>query len=207
MKARDITAYCAISLGAAILLTGCLDVTTEITLQDDSSGELRLHYEIPADHFYMGVFDRESSYVPIPVTRADFERTAAAVDGATLRSYSRSEGDDTVTIDGRLGFDSIGTLNRLYGSDGGDIRIERDGNGTRYSQPLFPETGAISEQSRAFFEAYGSGHELRFIVDAPSTISESNTGSVDSGGERATVTLPMAELAQYRESVVWELVW
>jgi hypothetical protein len=196
-----------VSLLAPLLLAGCLDVTTEITFLTETTGDIQMSYRVPEDTFYMGVFDRESGFLPIPITERDFKRAERRIDGLELLSYHQATESGTVVVEGRFRFSSIAALNQLYGGRTDAITVAQDGGATSYTQVLFPGVGDTTESTQSFFDSYSGDHALTFVVDPHVPVDDSNRGRVSENGDQAMVTLPISELAGHQEPLLWRIEW
>ena len=187
-----------------VLLGSCLDVETRIDFDSDLSGRMTLVYEIDAELWDMGVFDPESSVRALPVSRADFERTARRVDGVQLRGYSLSRGDATVSIEAELAFSDLDALNGIYAPGRGLISAAEDGDVRVYRQGL--RTGEeYAVEDREFIETYFADREVVFEIRMPTEISSTSPGELLDGGRAARVSLDIVDFLTSEEPLVWEI--
>jgi hypothetical protein len=97
-------------LAAVLLLCSCIGVDSKMTIRSDGSGTLELTYRISQAVADLGRSGADKGPLPLPVTREDFERGIAGVQGVTLKSISRTENETDITIRAVLGFDSVDSL-------------------------------------------------------------------------------------------------
>jgi hypothetical protein len=184
-------------LGIAVvfLLTGCLDLTATLDMKDDGSGRFELEYRLDRDLFEMGVFDQESSFVPIPIHREDFEKAVARVDGVRLDRYRIERSESEVVVRSAVRFDSLDALNAYYNPGEERIRLN-EANGTRtLVLDLHPDkAGDLDPETRAFAESYLSEHYLTVRLRAPSAIQSAENATVGDGGDWAQARFSLASL-------------
>ncbi len=192
----------ALLLAAVALLSGCISTETKVTLENDGSGTIDLTYLIDRDAWDTGVFDDSDVARPVPVARAEFEETAQMIEGLALRSHRISRGNDRVTVEARLRFDSPEALASLLGADTLEIELRDDGGSWRYL--VAPGGGSNGEQAGLLADEL-STYALSFSLRAPARV-EATTGGTE--GERtATFTATLGEVVSAVEPVVWEVRW
>ncbi len=188
-------AAAVIGLGAALLLSGCLDVTATIELNEDGSGRFDLEYRLSTDVYEMGVFDEESSFVPVPVHEEDLRRAAEAVDGVEMRDYSLQRSDEEVLIRSSIAFDSLAALNAYYSPGEERIRLGEDGGRRQLQVDLHPgDVGELDEETRSFAEAYLSEYTVAVRVRPPGRVTTAQAMEVAENGRSATAAVSLAEL-------------
>lgn len=185
----------AVGLGAVMLLTGCLDVTATIELNEDGSGRFDLEYRLSTDVYEMGVFDENSSFVPVPVHEEDLRRAAEAADGVEMRDYSRQRSNEEVLIRTSVAFDSLEALNAYYSPGEERIRLREAGGGRQLQVDLHPgDVGELDEETRSFAEAYLSEYTVAVRVRPPGRVTAAQAMEVADNGRSATATVSLAEL-------------
>lgn len=187
-----------------VLLGSCLNVDTHIDLDADYSGRMTVSYEIDTELWELGVFDSDSSIRAIPVSEADFRRTARRVEGVELLGYSLSRGDVVTEVEARLSFSDLEALNGIYAPDRSLISVEEQNGDRVYIQRL--RTGEEpAAGDREFLEAYFSGYDVAFTVTAPSQIRSTNTGEVLDDGVTARLSLDIMEFLTSSDPLAWEI--
>ena len=187
-----------------VLLGSCLNVETHIDLDSDHSGRVTVSYEIETELWELGVFDSDSSIRAIPVSEADFRRTARRVEGVELVGYELSRGDSVTEVEARLSFSDLAALNGIYGPGRSLITVEEQDGDRVYIQRLRTgEEPAVGD--REFVEAYFSGYDVVFMVTAPAEIRSSSTGEVLDDGVTARLSLDIMEFLTASEPLAWEI--
>jgi len=200
----NVIARSALTAAVVVLLGSCLNVETHIDLDSDHSGRVTVSYEIDTELWELGVFDSDSSIRAIPVSEADFRRTARRVEGVELVGYELSRGDSVTEVEARLSFSDLAALNGIYGPGRSLITVEEQDGDRVYIQRLRTgEEPAVGD--REFVEAYFSGYDVVFMVTAPAEIRSSSTGEVLDDGVTARLSLDIMEFLTASEPLAWEI--
>jgi hypothetical protein len=99
MKHRNYSRLFNVAAVLALLLclSSCLAVSADITLNADGSGTVVMEYRMSLQLKALGEQDGNERWYPLPVGRADFERTLQRLPGLKLLSFSSKEdGKDLV---------------------------------------------------------------------------------------------------------------
>lgn len=171
---------------AAVLLTSCIGVKTDITVKRDLSGTARLEYTVSRSLLDSGTLDGNKNWPAIPVGKADFERTAARIEGLSLRSYrERDQGGDRI-FEVTLAFGHISALAGFLSANGQQFAYTNE-DGRHVFRALFSvapgdkESGQtaqadLSDLVKKAFE----GYRFDFTISVP--------------GDKKTYSAPMGDL-------------
>jgi hypothetical protein len=138
------------------MLGACIGVQAEITINRDGGGIIILEYRMSRLLESLGKLDGNAAWPPVPVGRADFERTVARIDGLELLSFTANTRDDPVTMKAKLQFadpealfhflDSSGRNARFYREEGKDcVSLTLEGNHEPWDPDLAALTAEVSE--------------------------------------------------------------
>jgi hypothetical protein len=108
------------------MLGACIGVQADITINRDGGGIIILEYRMSRLLESLGKLDGNAAWPPVPVGRADFERTVARIDGLELLSFTANTRDDPVTMKAKLQFADPETLFRFLDSSGRNARFYRE---------------------------------------------------------------------------------
>jgi hypothetical protein len=176
-----------------LLLSSCLSVDTRITLNEDGSGEVQLNYRISQIALNIGMYDKNSSDLPLPVSLKDFERTVEKIDGLELipNSWSYKENEEYIEIAAAMYFTTIDELNQFYSPGSEAISITEADGGATYNQLIHstPEVEADPD-SIEFAETFFKDYALSFTVVLPGTIESSNIGEISSNTVSYSISIP-----------------
>jgi hypothetical protein len=199
LKRLLLPALCAAALCIATL-SSCIGVQSQISLERDGSGTLRLSYRICQ-------FLREDRELPLPLSGEDFRRAVGQAPGLRLEALSQREDEQDLTIEARLAFDRVEALNAL-GAQLGLSYVEQ-GGGRVFRQRLYPgqPTGGLSEESLKMAETFFQGYEVSLELSSPVPIRSCSLGelSEDRRTVRYRTTLP--ELLKHKEEFTLEVAW
>ncbi|NBB90789.1 MAG: hypothetical protein GVY23_06240 [Spirochaetes bacterium] len=194
----------ALTAAVVVLLGSCLNVETHIDLEEDHSGQVSVSYDIETELWELGVFDSDSSIRAIPVSEADFRRTARRIEGVELLEYALSAGESITEVEATLSFANLEALNGIYSPRRSLITIEEQDGERVYSQQL----GSGEEppvRDREFIEAYFSDYTVGFTLTAPSEIRSSSTGELLNDGMTARLSLGILQVLTANEPLIWEI--
>lgn len=186
-------------MGTALLLTGCLDLSAELEMNEDGSGRFELEYRLSPESYEMAVFDRESSYVPVPIHEDDLRRVAAGIDGLALRDYRLQRGENEFVVTAALRFDDLEALNRFYSPGEERIRFEQaagtNGADTRLTVELHPgAVGELDEDTRSFAETYLQDYRMEMRITVPEPIRGRENLSSGDDERSAGISASLGEL-------------
>jgi hypothetical protein len=207
-------------LAAVILFTSCIGIESAIDIRGDESGTITLEYRMARALESMGKLDGNADRPPVPVGRADFDRTAARLPGLRVASFSsRTEGEDLVNRV-KLEFDGLDVLTGFLDSGGRRAALYREQGKTRLALTL---GGGLDNPDPALLELVRSsseGYSLNFSLTLPRdgaftfidstgrSLAEPPAGTLSLRGARAAAySCPMGDLLSSAEPVILEVRW
>ena len=149
-------------VAAAVLLVGCLDTATYVSIGNDGSGTLRLEYVVDRPVYETGAFD-DGGPLAIPIARSDFENATVAIEGLRLTRHRVDTDDEFVTVSATLRFDTTDALVAFFGDEW--LTVTSDGERTVWRQLLVPGREA-GEESRFLADDLDS-YTMSFQIDPP----------------------------------------
>lgn len=185
-------------------LSSCLSTETSISISASGAGEIRYEYSLDSDAVYLGVFDRDSSFLTIPVHRSDFETMARLSEDLELRSYAMTERDGRVRIVADLSFTSVDGFNAAYNRGRNSLTLEStESNG---SARLRIFNGFGEPVDRTFREfASQSAESLRYSLKLPGPVVSVSHGEYS--GQTASVRFSIEELLETTDPLDWIVTW
>jgi hypothetical protein len=202
-------------LVVSMALLSCVGVSSRITLNKDGSGLIQMEYRISGELESMGKLDGNEKWLPIPVGRADLERTAARVSGLSLVSYSSKVlGKDTIH-NAEFSFTSVDALCAFLDSQGQQCKADFYGKQMIFSFPMQKESNPGHKQMMT--EAL-QGYDFSFSLAAPGQaqvswldkdgkIMQNIAGNVKTRNNTVEYTVPMAQLVFLDASQTMEVRW
>jgi hypothetical protein len=178
MIRRFLPVVLAASLFAGIL-GSCIGISSEIILRRDGSGTIALEYRLSRELESLGRMDGNERWPPVPVGRADYERTVARVPGLALKSFNSSvEGNDVVNRV-TLSFADTGALIRFLDASGQKASLSRENGHNRLSLLLADGGGVFDPDLEELVTGASRGYSLTMRFSLP---SEAEISLVDGEG-------------------------
>jgi len=198
-----------------LVLFSCVGVASRITLNNDGSGVIQLEYRISGELESMGKTDGNDKWLPIPVGRADLERTAARVSGLSLVSYSsRVSGKDSIHS-AEFSFTSVEALSAFLDSQGQQCKADFKGKRLVFS---FQQQKESNPGHKELLTEALQGYDFSFSLAMPGQanvswldkegkIIHNITGSCKTRNNTVEYTVPMAQLVFLDASQTMEVRW
>jgi len=108
------------------LLSSCIGISMDITLNRDGSGTIALEYMVSQALESLGRLDGNERWNTIPVGRADFERTMDRLPGMKLLSFSSREFGKDLATNAKMEFVNLPSLMAFL--DAGGLRSSLQGD-------------------------------------------------------------------------------
>jgi hypothetical protein len=212
----------AIPLLCAVLLFGsCVGASMEIVLRPDGAGTIALEYRLSRELESLGKLDGNEKWPVIPVGKADFERSAARIEGLSLRSFSEKTTAADRVFQAKFDFASTDALVRFLDSTGQRATLDREGGKNRLVLSFNSSAGLADTdpQLLALVASSFEGYALDFSVSLPRQpelhVGDGRGGYTESPsagtallqGNRVSFSAPMADLLGAREPARLEILW
>lgn len=184
----------------AAALCSCIGVQSQISLERDGSGTLRLSYRICQ-------FLREDRELPLPLSGEDFRRAAAGAPGLRLEAIDQREDEQDVTIEARLTFDRIEALNALGGQLG--LSYAEQAGSRVFRQRLYAgqPAGGLPEESLRMAETFFQGYEVSLELSSPVPIRSCSLGQLSEDRRTLRYRTTIPELLKHKDEVTLEITW
>ena len=178
-----------------------------IELKQDHSGTVVLNYSVMRAIINLGTIDEDKPFYTIPVSRGDFERTVARVEGLDLKTFRVAEDSAELHVDAELTFESTDALSQLFsGSGPGAVEITTVDGRTVYRHIVFSGNGSeIDADSKKMIETFFKDYEAIFTLAAPEPIESVSHGAFD--GRNASVSFDISKVTLEANPVIWEVTW
>jgi hypothetical protein len=191
-----------------MVLTSCLGIRSDLSFQNDGSGNIALTYQISALLQELGKIGEEEKPLPFPVHKEDFLRVVNEVEGLSLTSYSRTETDETIIIKAVISFTSPELLAYIDGSEEKTIRITRQGDHTSFKQSLpVPVDEELSEDTIAMISEFFPDYKLVYVINTPRPILEYNCGELSKNKQSLTYEITILDILTIKEIKTIEVKW
>ena len=166
----------------------------------------------------MGKLDGNEKWPPLPVGKADFERTVARIEGLSLGSFStKTTGKDIINhvkldfarLDALVGFLDASGQRAFLAQEGGKNRLTLtfSGGGGVDPELLVLAAAAMECYSLNFGLTLPTAPEVRILDGNGGILTSPPAGTLSVKGTGAVFSVSMAELLSSPEPVTLEIVW
>jgi hypothetical protein len=208
-------------LFAALLFSSCVGASMEIVLRQDGSGTIALEYRLSRELESLGKLDGNENWPPIPVGKADFERSAARIEGLSLRSFSERASAADRVYQAKFDFSSLEALVMFLDSSGQRASLSREEGRNRLvlsfndSAGRFDADPELLELAAAAFEGYAldfsialpRAPELRMPNGSGGFAESPPAGTALAQGSRVSFSAAMADLLAAQRPAELEILW
>ncbi len=198
------------ALGCAVLLlSSCIGIDSRLSIRADGSGTLTLTYRVSQLVVDVGLSQTGTSAVPLPLTRADFERSLESTGGKVrLTRFDRSEDAKDITIRAVLAFDSFDALAGLDAFRDAGLALSSDGSRTTFRQLIAKAPSQPpSEESLQMLDALFPDYDLSFVIEAPRPIVSATLGTLSDDKRTLTYRATVKEVVSTKSELVLSAVW
>jgi hypothetical protein len=208
-------------LCAVLVCSSCVGASVEIVARRDGSGTIALEYRLSRDLESLGKLDGNERWPIIPVGKADLERSAARIEGLSLRSFSEKTADADVIYQAQFDFANLNALVRFLDDTGQRASLVREGAENRFTLSFNYSAGRVEADEKLLdlvassFEGYALAFgitlpqepELRVVDRSGAPLESSPSGTALLQGNRVSFSAPMADLLSAAEPTLLEIVW
>jgi hypothetical protein len=185
-----------------------------ISLRSDGSGTITLEYRVAKELEALGKLDGNERWLPVPVGKADMERTVDRVEGLRLVSFSVREDGTDLVYSSRLDFDSPQALIAFLDVSGGHVKLDMEKRrlAFTFSGVENPEAGFRETVFSAF-----AGYEFSLGLTMPGAVSlrwldengaeTRNPGTCSVNGTALDFSSPMADIILLEKTCTMEITW
>jgi hypothetical protein len=204
----------AAALACVFLCFSCIGTGSSLRLRADGSGTIQLEYRLAKELERLGKLDGNERWLPVPVGRADMERTVNRVEGLRLVSFSSREDGKDLVYSARLDFDSPEALTAFLDASGRLVRLDME-----QRRLAFTFTGAESAETgfRETAASAFSGYTFSLALSMPAAVSlrwldengaeTRNPGTASVNGTALDFSAAMADLVLLEKGCIMEIRW
>ncbi|MDR2095283.1 MAG: hypothetical protein LBP76_07170 [Treponema sp.] len=194
---------CAFVLAAVLLsLNSCIGVRSDIQFRADGSGTINLEYRYAKAMEALGKLDGNERRPLLPAGRADFERTAARVEGLKLLSFSSREDEKDTIYQAGMSFADLESLVRFLDAQGQRALIKKENGKTVLNLTLANGQENPDPDLAALVTSLAQGYRFEMTFSVPSggidlrlIPGEAIPGAeLVSGSGKASFSAPIANL-------------
>ncbi len=194
---------------ASVFIMSCVGIDSRMTIREDGSGTLALNYRVSQLVADLGTTSSEKGVVPLPLARADFERSLQASQGRVrLTKFERTENEKDISIRVELAFDSLDALAQVDAFRDANLKLSVDGSRRTFSQLIaHAPKQPVTEDSLQMIDAFFDGYDLTFVLEAPTPIQEFTLGSLSDDKRILTYTTSIRNLVRTQGDLVLSAGW
>ncbi|MDR0629360.1 MAG: hypothetical protein LBG24_06965 [Treponema sp.] len=156
-----------IFIAIMLLLSSCMGVQADIALNSDGSGILVLEYRFSRLLESLGKLDGNERWPPVPVGKADFERTQERVPGLRLVSFSAREDGTDRYHHVKMEFADPGVLLRFLDATGQGASLVQEQGTYRLTLTFTEGMDKADPELLALVEAVSAGYVLQITLSFP----------------------------------------
>jgi hypothetical protein len=202
---RKIAVLCA----ASLFLISCVGIDSRLTVRDNGSGALVLTYRVSQLIANLGISSSEKGAVPLPLSKSDFERSLESTNGKVrLTRFNRSEDEKDVVVSAELSFDSLEALSQAEAFRSQNLKVATDGSLRTFSELIARAPGKpVTEDSLRMIDAFFTGYDLTFRIEAPQPIKVNSIGSLSEDKKTLTYSTSIKDLVRAKSDVILSVGW
>jgi hypothetical protein len=197
-----------------LCLCSCVGVKADIVLNSDNTGTIQLEYRISKMLESLGKMDGNEKWLPVPVGRADFERSLQRMPGIRMLSFSTGEDGGDILVSTKLQFSSMEALLLFLNGASGEKALyarERTNPPNRLAMNLGRASSGENAELEELFLNVSKGYSVSISLSLP---AEGSLTSTEVPGARTTVagrklscSLPLGAILYPKEPVNLEFRW
>ncbi|AEF81558.1 hypothetical protein [Leadbettera azotonutricia] len=187
----------------------CLGVNADIILNPDNSGTLNLEYRISHALESLGKQDGNEQWLPLPVGKADFERTIPRIPGMKMLSFSSKDDGKDIVISVKLEFKNMDALLEFLDASGEKAVFAREGASSRLTLVL--SGGGGNKDLEDLFAKVSDGYFVNISLALPHEGSlkapSIEGGEIQGQGKKLACRLPLSRILASKDAMKLEFTW
>jgi len=201
------------------MLTSCVGVSMDITLNRDGSGTIVLEYMVSQALESLGRLDGNERWNTIPVGRADFERTLDRLPGMKLLSFSSREFGKDLATNAKMEFANLRALMAFLDAGGLRSSLQGDAASGRITMTLSEGNGINNVGLDKLIADISATYFVRMSMTFPTvgslnltdakglTIQALPESHIRTRGEQVSFDIPLYEVLSSTEGINVEFNW
>ena len=188
-----------------LFLASCVSMNTEISIENNGRVTALMDYKVSQYVVGFGRTNNQDPFLPLPVTRRDFEDRVRQIGGTTLDNYNYKEDEDYAYITARLTFDSVDVMGRFLNVP---VSLSQQNSGRVFKYEIIDGSGlSFSPENRELMESLFEGDTVKITLKTPAPIKEYSSGALQDGRKTVVFEKSVLDLLDYREKLVWTVTW
>ena len=194
---------------AVLLMVSCVGIDSRLSIKDNGSGTLTLAYRVSQSVAQLGLSTSGKSVIPLPLSRADFERSLAQANGKVrLTKFDKSENEKDITIKAELSFDSLEALSQVEAFRDADLKAGTDGTRRTLSQVIARVMPTpLTDESTRMVDALFAGYDLSFTVETPRPMQSASLGTLSGDKKSLVYKTTVIDVLKTKTDLVLSFSW
>ncbi|MCX7025784.1 MAG: hypothetical protein NT080_14390 [Spirochaetes bacterium] len=195
------------ALVSCLLLYSCVGVSGTVTFGADGSGTASFTYTVSKTVESLGKLEANSTKLPFPVSREDFDRSASRIPGLRLDRWNRKDTADDIVIDVGIAFDSPATFALFLDPEGKRAAFRQSGKEKELSIRLATGKTALDPDLAKFVDTVFAGYLFDVTMKTPSKLVSASPATIDPSGLSARYKVPMNDVLKSQSDILWVIRW
>jgi len=192
-------------LSISLLFISCLEIETEIAIDEDQSGTWTLQYRIMQKAAFITPGNQLSGYNYFPLDEIEFRRRVDGIPGLDIISLSIEETILYTQFTSKMGFDTTNDIQFFFNtfSDNPLISINYEEKGLFELDIFNPFPGADNKETFDLFSGLYSNKSIEIAVILPGLVTGSYKGFLSENTQEAVISLTVLETLNITDPYKW----
>ena len=203
---------------AFFLLFSCINIESEISINENDSGTFLITYRISRMVNNLGRKEDEKNIIQLPDNSEELQAVIEGIDGLSFESFDKEEKAGEISVTISLEFENIDALSTLFAYYTDTMLIlDEEGTGSVLQYTIYKsKEGSIDSETYNLMNLLIPEYSLSFEISAPdeitsskiisNTLSEGSIRFADSGNS-VKLHIYTAEVIKNNNTIIWEVVW
>ena len=189
----------------SLMFISCLEIETEILIEDDQSGTWTLGYRIMQEAVFITPGNEFSGYNYFPQEEIEFRRRVDDISGLEIISLSLEETIFYTQITSKMKFNTTNDIQFFFNtfSENPLISINQAENGIFELEIFNPFPYADNKETLDLFSGLYSNKSIEIAVILPGLVTDSNKGFLSENTQKAVISLTVPETLNITDSYKW----
>ena len=190
------------------MLSSCIGIKTTISLEENGSGTITISYKISKMVTQLGQSEENEIFIPLAMTRENFERSLSDIPGIKLLDIDQQEDEDNIFINARIQFQKVEDLSKIDSFKDWPATFTLNNGDKIFTQIIVPDASQeISKETLDIIKTIFVDYELIYTINTPSEIQEHNLGELTDDKRSLDFKLSIPELLTEKNRITLRVQW